>query len=401
MKGFRILKAADLPFEVIILLTAGLIALIAGYLLFPVSMGILPYYENGLYGLFLVLFALQAIVLGKTPFGNAKRSKPLISAGFAVAIFGVVTAMIPGIFKSLPRIMLFACFGIGGLCLLLQLFISRNRLRAWIRYGGIFYHLSAGCIAVYLLSIITGVIVLLHRLLSVQMTAVTAIIYGLAVLYLSAVLKRIYLKYPEDTKTKKGDEGLPIDSAMIMLMSFFMIVLGLLLIPVSMGILPFSPSAQLGLLMFLFAVQMLALGSTPVGPFPRTWLMVLLGLLFASAGIVSCIIPGILVLQLTILVGVLNILGGIIAVAKVTAPLLKKRDKPADSVPAILIRLSATQLALGLLSILFGTSMLVSNMIPGMIIGIILASNGFVLLYLLRVLSGIDRIRAEMEAEKT
>jgi len=53
-----LLKKADLPLEVVILLIGSMTMMITGILLFPVSEGSLPYYENGLYGLLLVIFAL-------------------------------------------------------------------------------------------------------------------------------------------------------------------------------------------------------------------------------------------------------------------------------------------------------------------------------------------------------
>ena len=56
-----LLKKTELPFEVVILLIVGMAMLITGTLLFPVSSGALPYYEDGLYGLLLVMFALQSV----------------------------------------------------------------------------------------------------------------------------------------------------------------------------------------------------------------------------------------------------------------------------------------------------------------------------------------------------
>ena len=166
-----------------------------------------------------------------------------------------------------------------------------------------------------------------------------------------------------------------------------------LLIPVNLGMMPFSGSAQLGLLMVMFAVQMLASGSTPIGPFPRSRLMILAGLLVAALGIVSSIIPGMLVAALTVLVGVLNLLGGLISLVKTVLPHLKKPTEPRIPVPSILAKLFATQLILALLSILFGTATLVSNLLPGLVIGVVLAANGCVLFYLLRILLALDKLR--------
>ena len=96
-------KEADLPLEVVILLIAGMTMLITGVLLFPVSAGALPYYENGLYGLLLVMFALQMITLGKTPFGDMRRSKLLLAVGVVIAAVGIVTCFVPDILSQLPR----------------------------------------------------------------------------------------------------------------------------------------------------------------------------------------------------------------------------------------------------------------------------------------------------------
>jgi len=62
-------------------------------------------------------------------------------------------------------------------------------------------------------------------------------------------------------------------------------------------------------------------------------------------------------------------------------------------VPPLLVKLTTTQVAMNLLSILFGTSMLVSGIIPGWILGPVLAANGGALLYLLHILTLLDRMR--------
>jgi len=151
-------------------------------------------------------------------------------------------------------------------------------------------------------------------------------------------------------------------------------------------------------LMVMFAIQMLASGNTPIGPFPRSWLMILLGLLFAALGIVSCILPEALVPLLTVLVGVLNILGGAITLGKMVFSNPRKPGEPRVPRPAILTKLFATQLIMNLLSIMFGTSMLCAHLIPGLAIGVILASNGGVLLYLLHILKVLEKMQRQTAA---
>jgi hypothetical protein len=388
----RIFNIADLPLEVAILLIAGLMMLITGILLFPVSTGALPYYENGLYGLLLFIFALQIVTLGKTPFGDMSRSKPLIVIGVIIAAIGIVTCFIPDLLSQIPRILLFICFAPGGFLLLLQMFLSQEKLRTWVKYGGIFKHLIVGCGAVYVLSILIGLLILVQSMLTTAMTAVVGLIFGVAIIYLALVLRKIYLTYPEAENTNPGTVELSTDKMMLLITGVFMLLLGILLIPVNLSQLPFSGSAQLGLLMVIFAIQMLASGSTPIGPFPRNWLMIIFGLLFAALGIISSIIPGILVKPLTILIGLLNIIGGCITLVKTLLPRLKKPPKSGGQVPPILHKLFATQLIMGFLSILFGSSMLVSHLLPGLIVGVVLFANGCVLMYLMSILLTLDKM---------
>ena len=390
-----LLKKVDIPLEVLILLIAGMALLITGILLFPVSSGALPYYENGLYGLLLVMFALQIVTMGKTPFGDVRRSKLIIAVGAVIAAVGIVTCFIPDVLTRLSRNLLFICFGPGSFLLFVQMVLVKNKFRTWIKLGGIFRHLIFTCSMVYILSMLIALLLWNQRILSTAMTAAAVLMYGVAVVYLACILGSIYRTYPEAEKRHKGDIEFSIDQAMLLLMGIFMVLLGTLLIPVNLGKLSFSASAQLGLLMVIFAVQMLASGNTPLGPFPRSRLMILSGLLFAALGIVSCIIPDILVPLLTVLVGVLNILGGLVTLINIFIPLLRRSDETRGPVPTILKKLFAVQLTMNLLTIMFGTSMLVPRLVPGLVIGVILAANGCVLLYLLHLLILLDKLQCD------
>jgi hypothetical protein len=53
---------------------------------------------------------------------------------------------------------------------------------------------------------------------------------------------------------------------------------------------------------------------------------------------------------------------------------------------------------MNLLSILFGASMLVSGIIPALAIGVILAANGCLLLFLLRILVTLERMQRNADA---
>jgi len=397
MKKNPIFNEANLPLEVALLLIAGLTMLITGILLFPVSFGEIPYYKNGLYGLLIFIFALQIVTMGKTPFGDMSKSVPLIVIGIIIALIGIITCFVPVDFYKIPNIVLFICFTPGGFFLFLKMFFSRDKLRLWLKYGAVFKHLIFACMIVYLLSMIIGLLVLMHNYFNITITALIVVLFGISIFYLSFVLRIIYLKHPEAENTNSGTVKLSTDKMILLMTGVFMLLLGILLIPVNLGKLPFSGSAQLGLLMVIFSIQMLASGSTPIGPFSRSWLIIGIGLIFASLGIISCVIPEILVKPLTILIGVLNISGGIISLVKTLLPVFNRTSSLNNQIPPVLKKLFFTQLIMGCLSILFGSSMLVSNLLPGLIIGIVLFANGCILLYLIKILLVLTKIKNQMQ----
>ena len=387
-------KKADIPIDLVILMIAGLTMVIAGLLLFPVYSGLLPYYENGLYGLLIFIYALQITVLGKTPFGDVpQRPLALLILGVIVACVGIITCFIPDILKNLPRKILFICFGPGGILLLMQMFLSKNKFSLWKEKGGIFHLLAVNCAAVYSMSVFISLLLIDKNIMTGNLTAFSVLFYGILILSLTAVLFRIYEIYPAAAERPSGVVQLSDDRTVILITGVFMVLLGILLVPVTIGLLPFSGSAQLGLLVVIMSIQMVAFGNTPIRSFSRTWPLVWLGLFFGALGIISCIIPWILVPTLTFIIALLNIGGGTIPIIKVF--LSKSPDKGTDrgTVPTVIKRLFMTQMTLNTLSIVFGTSMLIKNLIPGPVIGVVLASNGIVLLYLLSILARIDKMK--------
>jgi len=386
-------KRADIPSDLVILLIAGLTMVIAGLLLFAVYSGKVPYYENGLYGLLIFIYALQITVLGKTPFGGiSQRTLPVLMLGIIIACIGIVTCFVPNLLKSIPRAMLFMCFGPGGMILLLQMLFSKDKFPLWKKKGGILMKLAVNCAALYSLSIVISILLLDKDFIPESLTAFSVLLYGLLILSLTAVLYKVYALYPAAAKRPPGGISLSDERAVILITGIFMVLLGLLLIPVTFGLLPFSGSAQLGLLVVIMSIQMTAFGNTPLRSFTRTWPLVFLGLLFASMGIISCIVPGIMLPWLTLIIAFLNIGGGAIPLVKMLTSLFSGEQKKTAQMPPVITKLLITQTTLNTLSIIFGTSMLIRNLIPGPVIGIVLTANGAVLLYLLSLLSKIDML---------
>ncbi|WP_214041307.1 hypothetical protein [Methanoculleus sp.] len=189
------------------------------------------------------------------------------------------------------------------------------------------------------------------------------------------------------------EASLPLSVAIVIPVGVLLILLGLLLIPVNLGTIPFSPDGQLGLLLVIMAIQMLALGETPVGQYKRSWLLIVIGIAFAAMGIFSCIVPGILTGVIQLLLAILNIAGGAILLTKRFLPMLHGiRNPPAEpiAVPPLLKRLLATQTVLNVVAISFGITMLLPGLVPGMVIAGIVVINGLLLFVLVSILLKIS-----------
>lgn len=173
--------------------------------------------------------------------------------------------------------------------------------------------------------------------------------------------------------------SLPLSLAVLIVVGFLLLFLGLLLFPVNLGLIPFSPDGQLGLLLVITSIQMMALGETPLGQFKRSWLMVIIGIFFASMGIVSCTVPGILTDLIRILLGALNIIGGVILLGKMYLSSIRPDpDQSAvpESLQPIMRKMQKTQKILYIVSIAFGITMLLPGIVSGFIIALILVING-------------------------
>ncbi|WP_211290140.1 hypothetical protein [Methanobacterium subterraneum] len=398
-------EETDLSLEVIILLILGVFMFLFGILLFRIHTGELPYNPDSTYGLFLVIVSFQIITMGKTPFGDLRRSLLLVIVGICAAILGMVACYIPGTLSWLVRVLVGVLLLAGGISLLLQLFFSEEKARIWMKVPRVLQHLTIACGLIYAITIISGLITLFPMIKNDPQTGIVLIAYGISFFYLSWCIHKVSRVYPEETGGLKKESGsrfkflqeasIPLSLAVLIMLGVLLSLLGFLLFPVNMGLLPFSPDGQLGLLLVVMAIQMMALGDTPMGQFKRSWLMIIIGIVFASLGIFSCIVPGILTGLVQMLIGVLNILGGGILLLKRFIPIVQgMRNPPAEPVhvPPVMRKLMITQTVLNVVSIAFGLSMLTPGLIPAMIVPVILIINGILLLLLGYILQQITRI---------
>ena len=394
----------DFTLETVILLVLGIFMFIFGILLVFIHTGVLPYTPDSTYGLFLVLVALQVITMGKTPFGEVRRTWLVIIAGICAGILGMTACFIPGALSGVIHDLVGALLLVGGIALLLQLVLSKEKAALWIRVPGILRHLTVACGLVYMLTVLLGLVTLLPGLVDDSITSAFLILSGFSLFYLAWSIQKASSLYSRqgtqaavplpqgsgDVPFFFRDAPLSFTIALLLFLGILLSLLALLLVPVNLGIIPFSPDGQLGLLIVIMAIQFLAMGETPVGQFRRTWLILLAGLLFVTLGAIASIVPGVLTPILVVLLAVLNILGGIVPLTLRFLPMLQAiRNPPSQpaAIPAPLRKLLITQTVLNIVGILFGLSMLLPGLIPGMVVAVILFANGGLLFLLAWILS--------------
>ncbi len=156
------------------------------------------------------------------------------------------------------------------------------------------------------------------------------------------------------------------------------------------GTLVLNGTGQGGIMLIITSLNVLALGSIVGLNLRRTWGMVIIGLVFAALGIVAVVSPtGVVASVNTILIGVSNIITGVLALATTLASRQRKGSPPPppELVPIlpVLKRIAMIQLAVGIISIVFGLSMLAPSLLPSL-----LGAIGFALLFpLILIIMGL------------
>jgi len=393
----------DLSLEVVILLVLGIFMLVFGFLLFKIHAGELSYNPDGTYGLFLVIVSFQVITMGKTPFGDFRRSWALVTIGICTAIFGMFSCFIPGYITGFSRIFVGIVLFAGGITLFVQLLIAKKKARTWMVSGKVLQQLTTACALTYILTILTGVITLFPRTTTDIRTAVLLVAYGFSFFYLSRCIWNVRQLSASEAVTENSTDSaaknwpyilreasLPFSMAILIILGILLTFLGLLLFPVNLGIIAFSPDGQLGLLLTVTAIQMMSLGETPLGQFKRSWSIITIGLLFAAFGVVSSIVPGLLSGMIQILLGLFNLVGGAVSLMKRYLPILREINATRGApriVPRNVRKLAAIQTALNCVQLAFGAATLFPGVVPGLLMAGVLVMNGLLLFMLAATLS--------------
>ena len=406
----KLMAEADLSLEVVLLIVIGVFMLLFGILLPRIHTGALPYSPDGTYGLFLVFVSFQMIAMGKTPFGDLRRSWAVVAGGMAAAVLGMSLCFIPVLLAGFARRLVGFVLTCGGISLFLQLVLTRGKARQWLAGPRILKSLVFSCGAVYLLVVALGLITLFPGAVSDYVTAGALAAAGLCFFLLAGNLQKIIRLWPaadqhpvsggparEDgagtvRRGLFGEAALSLSLAILLLIGVMLTFLGLVLVSVNLGWIPFSPDGLQGLLLTLFAIQMMSLGNSPVGQYRRSWLMVAFGIAFVALGAFSCIAPGVLTNGLRTLLAILNITAGVLYFARrLRQKILERKAPPAGPLPPVVTRLFRTQAVLNVVVVAFGLNMLVPGLLPGLVTAAIIVANGLLLFRLASLLRKLEQ----------
>ena len=400
----------DLSIEVVLLIIGGVFFLLFGVLLFLINKGMLPYSEDSMYGLFVVLVSMQIITMGKTPFGDLLRSWVVVIIGLGTAILGTLAIFFPGHLSVTIRVLAGLIVLITGTLGLLQLFTSKNKARTWMKVPGILQQLTVACAVVYGIEVVLGIITLLPGIVPNPLTAVILVIFGAGIFFLAWCIHEANRQYrpgnekkvPPPPRSERGiclfrDATLTVGNTFNTYQGILLTLLGFLVLFMILGIFPsYNTDGQFGLLLVLTSLQLLALGQFVGSQMTRSWVVITLGILFAGAGIFSCIVPGMLTGMIQTFLGLLNIIGGASSLIRRYAPMPHKSRVSASApspVPPTVRKLMLTQTVLNLVTVVFGVSMLVPSLVSGLVVAGILVVNGLLLFALASLLQELTRMQ--------
>ncbi len=395
--------AIDLSIEVVLLLVGGVFYLLFGVLLFLIDRGLLPYSEGSLYGLFVVLVSMQIITMGKTPFGDLLRSWVVVIIGLVTAMIGTLAIFFPGHLVLGIRILAGLIILVTGALGLVQLFTLKDKARLWMKVPGVLQQLTIACTLVYAIEVVLGIITLLPGTLSNLVTASLCLAFAISLFFLARCIDAAHRQYPQGEKRtpsatpQPGKRSCLFQEAPLTVANTFntyqgclMILLGFLILFNILGIFPsFNADGQIGLLLILTSLQLLALGQFVGSQLTRSWLVAVFGLFCAAVGIFSCITPGILTAIILPLLGLQNITTGVLLLfTQIIAPkihgILHPPDNPVPPLP-IITHLFAALTVTGVVTILFGINTLAPLFLPNLL-GVVVYT---ILLPLLVVIMGV------------
>lgn len=116
---------------------------------------------------------------------------------------------------------------------------------------------------------------------------------------------------------QRAEVGLSIEVVLLLVVGLFFFLLGLLLIGIYVGSLPYSQDSTAGFILVLASLYTITMGKTPLGDVRRSWFVVIIGIILAVLGTLSIFFPGgALSVLARILAALVLAIGGIVSLVQ-------------------------------------------------------------------------------------
>jgi len=180
----------------------GLFFFLLGLLLIGIYAGALPYSEASTAGFVLVLASLQTITMGRTPFGDVRRSWFVVTVGIVLGVLGTLSIFFPsGAHSVFVRWLAALTLAIGGVTLLVHLITSEEGAKTWLRVGGILRQLAVALGVVFVLEAVVGIGSFIPVVATNRLWALMVLAFGASLLYASRCVQKVNRLYrPKETE---------------------------------------------------------------------------------------------------------------------------------------------------------------------------------------------------------
>lgn len=366
------------------LLSLSLISFIISILLFENPTKNPSLYLGGIVGLQIFVGGLFFTTTSIFPRIFPGKDALLFIFGLCLTITGYVTCFIPGI----PDLLLLF-LSIGTLSSIIGFVIFFPMIQSENPKKGSFFYWSTGIIAIFFLIFVFIWLMGINQLLenkSYPLLSFLETLVGCTFSLLAFLIAKKIIMFSNGNRTLPK-QGISADRTMEMQYGLYMFVLGILLIPVNFGFLPYALNAIQGILVVILGLQLFVIGRLLSFFFQKSWITSLFAIGLIAAGTCAIAIPDLDITYLSIFTAILIIGGGLYLFFILVNSVLKSK-KPASKVMGKELYISYSLLFLALFTgtfmIIFGFSMIIKDLISGFLIAFFLIFFGlsqFALIY--------------------
>lgn len=377
----------------------GCFSVIYGVLLIPITNGSLHSDSEAATAMFVVVFAIMIGFLGLTPVGAFGESRLFFLVGLALALFGSVAFVSPGTLHQAMSYVLATMLLALGIIRLPVFLHGLRRNPSSIPAG-----YSMPYVIMHLLCLLLGLHIVFdwpNRWLIPLLIALGVCQWVLGVQ--AARLGPLVPEAPVEVARHPllGRMRMSMRSQLMLLLAITMLFMAVMVVLAIARIVPYEGKRMSIGFVFIMAMQIMLVGSTPVHNFAPSWPLAILGMVLASAAMVASILPGLIDSALVITIGIGNLLTAGFGFVQLVAVSRRARKMPDIPARRTVWEVVAISTATYLLLIVFGFNLLVPGVVPKLVVLGVLVAAGVLLAWLSTMLDKLPSGPPKAQAAPT